>query len=328
MSAPAGARRTAPVRIATRSSELALHQARQVAAALAALGVASELVTYTTIGDRRLDVPLNAIGAKGLFTHELEADLRAGRVDCCVHSLKDLPTASPDGLALVAQLPREDPRDALVLAPGVDAAGIDELPRGARVGTSSLRRRAQLLARRPDLDVRELRGNVPTRLRKIAEGQVDAAILAAAGLRRLGLAERIAAYLDAPAWLPAAGQGAIAVQARADDDALGPVLARLDHAPTTRATTAERAFLAALEGGCQVPIGALLVADGADGADGVLHGLIADVAGTRVLRGSRPVLDDPAGAGRALAATLRVEGAGDVLAALDRIGPVPAPQPE
>jgi hydroxymethylbilane synthase len=189
------------VRIATRSSELALRQARLVAAALEGLGARGELVTYTTVGDRTLDQPLSAIGAKGLFTQELEADLAAGRVDCCVHSLKDLPTASPDGLAVVAQLPREDPRDALVLAPGVEATGIADLPAGARVGTSSLRRRAQLLALRPDLDVRELRGNVPTRLRKVDGGEVDAAVLAAAGLHRLELAERVAAYLDAPAWL-------------------------------------------------------------------------------------------------------------------------------
>jgi hydroxymethylbilane synthase len=164
------------VRIGTRSSELALRQARLVAAQLAERGVASELITYTTIGDRILDRPLNAIGSKGLFTAELEADLIAGRTDCAVHSLKDLPTADPEGLSIIALLEREDPRDALVTGPGVTARSLHELPHGARVGTSSLRRRAQLRALRPDFEVLELRGNVGTRLRKIEEGQVDAAL--------------------------------------------------------------------------------------------------------------------------------------------------------
>ena len=198
------------VRIGTRSSELALRQAREVAAALDALGVASELVTYITIGDRILDRPLSAIGEKGLFTAELETDLLSGRTDCAVHSLKDLPTADPDGLSLIALLEREDPRDALVIGPSTTARSLQELPAGARVGTSSLRRRAQLRALRPDLEVCELRGNVGTRLRKIDAGDVDAALLAAAGLRRLGLADRIVALLDplslasATGWRPPA----------------------------------------------------------------------------------------------------------------------------
>ena len=206
-----------PILIATRSSELALYQARLVQSLLAEHGVASELRTYKTVGDKRLDEPLSAIGAKGLFTKELESDLAAGRVDCCVHSLKDLPTESPDGLDLGALLQREDPRDVLVVNRLTGAASLDELPRGSRIGTSSLRRRAQLLALRPDLDVAELRGNVPTRVRKVDEGKVHAAILAAAGLHRLGIKQHIAGYLDAPQWLPAAGQGAIAVQIRSDD---------------------------------------------------------------------------------------------------------------
>jgi len=322
MGAPPAIAGATVVRIATRSSELALRQARMVEAALAALGVRAELVTYTTVGDRRLDQPLSAIGAKGLFTAELEADLLAGRVDCCVHSLKDLPTASPPGLEVVAQLVREDPRDALVPAPGVPARSVAELPQGARVGTSSLRRRAQLLAARPDLEVRELRGNVNTRLRKIDAGEVDAAILAAAGLHRLGFHGRIAAYLGPPEWLPAAGQGAIAVQARVDDERLGPTLARLDDGPTRRATAAERAFLAALEGGCQVPIGALA-------ADGRLHGLIASVDGRRLLRGDVALAgEEPEAAGRHLAAELRARGGDAILRDLERSGPLPAPQPE
>ena len=315
----------ARVRIGTRSSELALRQAREVAAALERLGVAAELVTYTTVGDRRLDEPLHAIGAKGLFTEELEADLLAGRTDCCVHSLKDLPTASPAGLAVVAQLRREDPRDALVLRPGVAAASLGELPAGARVGTSSLRRRAQLLAARPDVEVLELRGNVPTRLRKVDEGQVDAAVLAAAGLHRLGLAARVAAYLEPPGWLPAAGQGAIAVQARAGDAPLVALLSRLDDAATTAATTAERSFLAGLEGGCQVPIGALVAPD-----DGVptLHGFVGALDGRRMLRGAEPVGDAPAAAGRRLAESLRAAGADGILHELAGVRRIPSPQPE
>ena len=322
MSGPA----TQHVRIATRGSDLALKQAHAVAALLQSHGATTELAVYTTIGDRQLDRSFVAIGAKGLFTAELEADLLAGRVDCCVHSLKDLPTSEPPGLRVVAQLEREDPRDALVLRPGVTATSLDDLPAGARVGTSSLRRRAQLLAHRPDLTVHELRGNVPTRLRKIDEGQVDAAILAAAGLHRLGLRVRIAGYLGAPHWLPAAGQGAIAVQARADDPRLGELLARLDHATTSIATRAERAFLAGLDGGCQVPIGALAVqAD--DGWQ--LHGLIAASDGSTVLReGIAMEPTSPEGAGQALAAELRARGGDAILRTLRAAGDVAAPQPE
>jgi hydroxymethylbilane synthase len=306
------------VRIGTRSSALALAQAHQVAALLGGLGARTELVEYTTIGDRILDRPLSAIGEKGLFTAELEADLRANRTDCAVHSLKDLPTADPDGLTVVALLEREDPRDAFVVRAGSDVRSLADLPQGAKVGTSSLRRRAQLLALRPDLEVHELRGNVGTRLRKLDEGQVDAALLAAAGLRRLGLADRIVALLDPPSWLSAPGQGAIAVQARADDAPMRALLEQLDHAPTRRAITAERALLAALEGGCQVPIGAATVREG-DAL--VLHACIADLAGRTVLRGSRPVPDGaPADAGAALAQELLAAGASDILDQLRATG--------
>ena len=184
--------------IATRASELALRQARQVHSALAARGVLSELQTYKTVGDKRLDEPLSAIGAKGLFTKELETDLLKGRVHCCVHSLKDLPTEMPRGLEIVALLKREDPRDVLIVNSVVGASTIAELPPGTRVGTSSLRRRAQLLAARRDLDVVELRGNVPTRIRKVDEGQVHAAILAAAGLHRLDVSQRIGSTRTKP----------------------------------------------------------------------------------------------------------------------------------
>ncbi|MFL5607128.1 MAG: hydroxymethylbilane synthase [Gemmatimonadaceae bacterium] len=315
------------VKIGTRSSELALRQARLVQAALDARGVATELVTYRTVGDKRLDEPLSSIGAKGLFTKELEHDLLKGKTQFAVHSLKDLPTDSPAGLIVGAVLEREDPRDALVVNGRILAQSLDDLPRGSRVGTSSLRRRAQLMAARPDLEVAELRGNVPTRLKKIDEGRVHAAILAAAGLHRLGANQHITCYLDAPAWLPAAGQGAIAVQVRADD-ALARELAEAMNDPSTmRAVRAERAFLAALEGGCQVPIGALALPT-ADGG-GVLHGLIADIRGSRVVRG-QIVLDpnDPELSGIRLANQLRGEGASEILEGLRRAEHLPSPQPE
>src|SRR6185312_6870549 len=195
-----------------------------------------------------------------------------------------------------------------------------------RVGTSSLRRRAQLRAARPDLDVVDLRGNVPTRVRKVDEGQVHAAILAAAGLRRLDAHGRISGWLEPPEWLPAPGQGAIAVQARGDDAVALGVLGALHHGPTGVAVTAERAFLAALEGGCQVPIGALVMSD-TQGL--VLHGLIADVDGRRVLRGSVRVDEArPADAGTALASDLMRHGAGEILAVLRGLAAVPVPQPE
>jgi hydroxymethylbilane synthase len=306
---------TAPLRIGTRSSELALFQARQVASLLATLGVESELVTYTTIGDRILDKPLSAIGEKGLFTAELEADLLTGRTDCAVHSLKDLPTADPAGLFVVAMLEREDPRDAFVTRPGISATTLDELPEGAKVGTSSLRRRAQLRALRPDLEVCELRGNVGTRLRKIDEGQVDAALLAAAGLKRLGLGHRIVSVLNAPDWLGAPGQGAIAVQARENDERIVGILQQLDHAATRLAVTAERALLASLEGGCQVPIGAATLDEPEYGL--MLHGIVASVDGETVVRGGLPIdLADPAQSGRELARQLHAAGGAGILAEL------------
>ena len=310
------------IRIATRSSELALRQARMVANLLEINGFVSKLVTYKTAGDRNLVQPLSEIGAKGLFTRELEDDLARGKVDCCVHSLKDLPTSNPAGLEIGALLPREDPRDVLVVNHNIGASSIAELPRGSRVGTSSLRRRAQLAALRNDLDIVELRGNVPTRLRKVDEEIVHAAILAAAGLHRLDVHQRISGYLDAPEWLPAPGQGAIAVQVRADDNRARPIIESLNHPDTEIATRAERGFLAALEGGCQVPIGALAI-------NGTLHGFISSVDGHASLRG-RIALDpkSPEASGRALADELRGKGAGKILASFTRVKGAPAPQPE
>ena len=315
-----------PIRIGTRTSELALRQARLVQAALTARGLASELVTYRTVGDKRLDEALSAIGAKGLFTKELETALLKGKIDVAVHSIKDLPTESPEGLVVAAVLKREDPRDALVVNGRILAGSLDDLPPGSRVGTSSLRRRALLLAARPDLEVAELRGNVPTRWMKVDEGRVHAAILAAAGLHRLGAQQHITCYLDAPAWLPAAGQGAIAVQTRADDERVRALADAMNDAPTMRAVRAERAFLAALEGGCQVPIGALAMQS--DGS-AMLHGFIADIQGTRVVRGSIALdLDDPELSGIRLANQLRGEGASEILEGLRRATHLPSPQPE
>lgn len=310
------------LKIGTRASELALRQARIVQATLAALGHESELVTFKTVGDKRLDEPLSSIGAKGLFTKELETALLKKKIDLAVHSLKDLPTESPDGLVVAAVLEREDPRDVLIINSEIRGQSLDDLPRGSRVGTSSLRRRAQLLALRPDLEVAELRGNVPTRLKKVDENRVHAAILAAAGLHRLDSRQHISCYLDAPAWLPAAGQGAIAIQIRTDDEHMHGHCATMNHAPTMLAVTAERAFLAALEGGCQVPIGSLVV-------NATLYGMIADVEGRRVVRGEIALdASDPQLSGIRLANQLRGEGASEILEGLRRATHVMKPQPE
>jgi hydroxymethylbilane synthase len=312
------------VRIATRSSELALRQARIVAGRLSQSGVVVELVTYKTAGDRNLTDPLSAIGAKGLFTRELEDDLASGAVDCCVHSLKDLPTEMPAGLVIGAILEREDPRDVLVVNHLVGANSLEALPPGSRVGTSSLRRRAQLRAMRADLEIVELRGNVPTRLRKVDEGQVHAAILAAAGLHRLEATQHISGYLDVPGWLPAPGQGAIAVQVRADDVRARRQIAPLDDARTSIQVRAERAFLGALEGGCQVPIGALGIVDSR-----VLYGFISTVDGAEQIRGSTDLdSTDPESCGVRLADDFMRRGAASILARLRTIDGAPAPQPE
>jgi hydroxymethylbilane synthase len=315
------------VRIATRSSELALRQARIVESALEMQGHSCEIVTFKTTGDKKLDEPLSEIGAKGLFTHELEVALLKNKVDCCVHSLKDLPTELPEGLMIGAVLEREDPRDVLVVNPVTEAEDLASLPSGSRVGTSSLRRRAQLLALRPDLEVAELRGNVPTRLKKVDTGKVHAAILAAAGLIRLDAGQRIKQFLEPPEWLPAAGQGAIAVEIRLDDDDLKEILRPLHHEPTAIAVRAERSFLAALEGGCQVPIGAL--AQSSETGDLTLHGFVSDVRGRDVVRGSIVVdRDSPEKAGRSLAADLLTRGASSLLIELRTSGQLIPPQPE
>jgi hydroxymethylbilane synthase len=315
------------IRIATRASELALRQTKIVEDALVANGFTCETVTFKTKGDKKLDEPLSEIGAKGLFTAELEKALAKKKVDCCVHSLKDLPTDLPDGLTIGAILEREDPRDVIVINGVTEASTLAELPAGSRVGTSSLRRRAQLLAARPDLEVVELRGNVPTRLRKVDTAQVHAAILAAAGLIRLDARRHISEFLEPPGWLPAAGQGAIAVEIRTDDDEMREILSGLHHPDTAKAVEAEREFLRSLDGGCQVPIGALASRNASGELE--LHGFVSDARGHDVVRGSVMVDEgDPAASGRKLAADLRTRGASSLLMEIRSSAPLIAPQPE
>ena len=232
--------------IASRGSQLALWQARWVERQLTAAGRVCRIEIIKTTGDKIADVPLAKVGTKGLFTKEIEEALLDGRADLAVHSLKDLPTELPEGLVLAAVPEREDPRDAVV------GKKLADLPPGAKVGTSSLRRAAQLLKLRPDLQVESIRGNLDTRLRKLDEGQYDAILLAAAGLKRLGWGDRIAEILEPEQMCPAVGQGALAIETRAGFEAV----AMLDHAATHTAVMAERGVLRALGGGCQVPIGA------------------------------------------------------------------------
>jgi hydroxymethylbilane synthase len=305
-------RRAGGPRIASRGSKLALWQAHHVERRLRAApdGVESEVVVVRTTGDRITDVPLSHIGDRGLFTKELDAALLNGSADLAVHSLKDVPTRLPDGLVIAAISEREDPRDALLLPRGSPGT-LDSLPHAARVGTSSLRRRAQLLHVRPDLQVLDLRGNLDTRMNRLDGGDYEAIVLAAAGVSRLGWGERIAQRLDPAGWLPAVGQGALAVVTRAGDIELIERLQVMHHAPTAAAVTAERAFLHSLQGGCQIPIGALATCH----ADTVhLSGLVANLDGTRILRGERRAsVSDPATAGLELATELLEAGADRIL---------------
>ena len=244
--------------IGSRGSQLAMWQANWVKERLESLGEECRIEIIHTTGDKITDVALSKVGTKGLFTKEIEEALLNGSIDLAVHSLKDMPTEVPAGLRLAAMPVREDPRDALV------GRKLDELPPGARVGTSSLRRSAQLRALRPDLQIENIRGNVDTRLRKLDEGQYDAILLAAAGLRRLGWHERIAEMLEPEAMCPAVGQGALTIETRDDEGRAFAVCSRLDDPATRVAVTAERAVLATLGGGCQVPIGAYAVVQDSD----------------------------------------------------------------
>lgn len=302
----------APLRIVSRGSALALWQAHHVRDALARDGSAPELVIVRTTGDRVRDVALSRIGDRGLFTREVDDALLEGAADLAVHSAKDVPTVLPAGLAIVAFVEREDPSDVVVIRPDL-ADGLPALPAGARIGTSSLRRRAQLAARRPDLEVVDLRGNVDTRITRVDEGVVDAAILARAGLARLGRLDQVSETLSAPAWLPAVGQGALALVMR-EDDARRRRVARLDHATTRASVTAERAFLRTLEGGCQVPIGAIATRTG-DVLE--LHGGVFSLDGTDALReAARGPATEPERLGVELADRLLEAGADRILEAV------------
>jgi hydroxymethylbilane synthase len=300
------------VRIATRESDLALWQARWVAARIeSALGAATELVPLTTTGDR-LHGSLAKVGGKGLFVKEVEEALLERRADVAVHSAKDLPAVLRAELALVAFPERADPRDALVSRER--GVRLDDLPRGARVGTGSVRRSSQLLRYRPDLEVVPLRGNVPTRLAKLEREALDAVVLACAGLERLSLADRIDERIDPGALLPAVAQGALAIEARRGDP-LARDLEALDHAPTAARVRAERAFLSELEGDCNVPLAALAEA----GADGELRvrGRVIAPDGLRVAEAeARMEMRDAERGGRALAREVLDRGGAEILAAL------------
>ena len=290
--------------IGSRGSQLALWQAHHIAACLQKLGVETRLEIIKTTGDKITDVPLAQVGGKGLFTKEIEEALLAGSIDLAVHSLKDMPTALQAGLTLAAIPEREDPRDALI------GKSLAELGPGSRVGTSSLRRAAQLHALGRGLVIENLRGNVDTRLRKLDEGQYDTIVLAAAGLRRLGWADRIQELLDPAIMCPAAGQGALAIETRDDSGAAYETARKLDHAETNAAVTAERALLAKLEGGCQVPIGAH---GHFEGSTLHLQAIVASPDGTRAMRDSATGSGNPAALGRELGERMLASGAREIL---------------
>lgn len=303
--------KTKLVRIATRKSALALWQAEFVKAQLEHFhsDVRVELVPMSTQGDIILDTPLAKIGGKGLFVKELEQAMLDGRADIAVHSMKDVPVEFPQGLALDVICEREDPRDAFV---SNSFANIDALPQGAIVGTSSLRRQCQIRALRPDLVIRDLRGNVNTRLAKLDDGQYDAIILAAAGLIRLQMSDRIRAFIEPEVSLPANGQGAVGIECRIDDVTTRALLAPLEHTQTRIRVNAERAMNRHLEGGCQVPIGAYAVVKN----DQVhLRGLVGAVDGSEILRDEvSGHINDAQELGVELAKKLLAQGADKILA--------------
>lgn len=300
------------LRIATRKSPLALWQSEYVAERLRLAHPALDvvLVPMSTRGDEVLDRSLAAIGGKGLFLKELELAMQRGEADCAVHSLKDVPMELDAPFALPAMLPRHDPADGFI---SNLYASVDALPIGARVGTSSLRRQAQLRALRPDLELLDLRGNVNTRLAKLDNGGYDAIVLAVAGLERLGLGQRIVARLTAPAWLPAPAQGAVAVECRGDDAALMALFAGIDDAATRACVEAERAMNRALHGSCHVPVAGYAQWEG---EDLFLQGLVGDVGTGRLVRAqARGPGSDPDALGRFVARGLLEGGAGELLGA-------------
>lgn len=303
------------LKIATRKSPLAMWQANFVKDRLEALypELQVELVPMSTQGDKILDTPLAKVGGKGLFVKELETAMLEGRADIAVHSMKDVPVEFPEGLGLHTICEREDPRDAFV---SNRFGQIDELPQGAVVGTSSLRRQCQLRATRPDLVIRDLRGNVNTRLAKLDTGEYDAIILAAAGLKRLEMAHRITAFIEPEQSLPANGQGAVGIECRLDDHELHALLAPLEHPETRIRVLTERAMNRALQGGCQVPIGAYALVEG---EEVWLRGLVGSPDGSRVIRDEiRGPLADGEALGHTLAQRLLADGADAILAEVYR----------
>jgi hydroxymethylbilane synthase len=299
----------ARLRIGSRGSQLALWQAHHISALLRERGHDVELEIIKTTGDKITDVALAKVGTKGMFTKEIEEALAEGRIDLAVHSLKDLPTELSQGFEIAAVTTRENPRDAFCSR---KYETIEDLPRAARVGTSSLRRQAQLKAVRPDLDIHPLRGNVDTRLRKLEAGEYDAIILAAAGLNRLGKTQLVKQVIPAEVMCPAAGQGALGIEIRAGDSGTRQHLAFLDDAAARATTTCERALLNKLGGGCQVPIGAF-----AEQRDGRLHleAIVADADGSKVLRESRDG-SDPVQLGESVGEILLQRGGDAILEAV------------
>ncbi len=304
----------APLRIGTRGSPLALAQAYETRDRLMAAfdleEAAFEIVVITTSGDNRqlidADKPLKELGGKGLFTKEIEEDLLAGRIDIAVHSTKDMPVEQPEGLILDCFLPREDVRDAFV---STKYASLADLPEGARVGTSSLRRRAQLKARRPDLEIVEFRGNVQTRMKKLEAGVADATFLAMAGLSRLGMAKTASAPIAPEDMLPAVAQGTIGIERRIDDDRAAAMLGAIHHDETGHRLAAERAFLAGLDGSCQTPIGALAELNGDQLR---LRGEILRPDGSEVIADDVTIpVAEAANAGREMARKMRAQAGPD-----------------
>ncbi len=298
--------------IGTRGSKLALWQSNYIKDRIEALtGLPVDIKIIKTTGDKILDVPLAKVGGKGLFTKEIEVELEAGTVDLAVHSMKDVPTELPEGLVIAAMPARVDPRDAIVSGAGYT---LDTLPAGGRVGTSSLRRVAQVRSLRPDVEIVDVRGNLDTRMRKAETGEVDVVILAAAGITRMGWADRITHYIAGDQMVSAVGQGAIGIEIREDDEFMQGVCAKIADPATVTCVTAERVVMRTLEGGCQVPIGAYArIEDGAL----VMDGIVGSVDGATILRASiTGDAADPVAAGHALTDKLLALGAAEILAAV------------
>lgn len=298
------------IRIGSRGSRLAIWQAEHIKAELEVrhAGITVTIQKIKTTGDKILDVPLAKVGGKGLFVKEIEDALLRNEIDIAVHSMKDVPAVLPEGLCIGAIPEREDPRDALLSR---DGSGFLHLKPGARIGTSSLRRISQLLNQRPDITVHSLRGNLDTRIKKLEAGEFDAIVLAAAGIRRLGWADRITEYLPETISLPAIGQGALCIECREADSRTREIISPLDHRETNICVRAERAFLKRLDGGCQVPIGAYATMSG----DRIsIEGFIASVDGRRMVREKRSgTTDNPEETGTALAENLLMQGGEEIL---------------